>query len=576
MYYKTVTPINSKILSPLVRILYPKREWLLLAAMLELLHFSIWQDFGSPLTRALMLAHLGLFLIWQPVWRGDEKLTVFDGVLFIILTLGFVTWMNLWLLSAWLILLTGICGGRVIINRQERNSYMIILIFLVTELLIVCVPELFNIEIPRNVSYLIRILLPVLPLVTVMMPAGTPGRSLQSVDFLHVAATALLVGLLIAGSLLNMYRGGTDYVIALIESLIIIGVLLLLLSWMLSPRAGFSGFSQLWLRSVLNIGTPFERWLREIANLLEQQNSPHEFVSAAMEELVSLPWMSGVRWEAAQSKGEAGEFTKHETKIGTDEMTVSLYSQYPVGGALYLHCKLLVQIISHFYLAKLRERKLTQQTHLQAIHETGARVTHDIKNLLQSLQAMTSIIIHESDDADPRPSQQLLKKQLPSLTQRLQLALDKLQAPATLTTGEKVYLKDWWQDLQKRHNLPNTKFQADISGDPVIPAELFDSVMDNLMENLREKAQLESGLTIIISLYGDMNRLYLSVCDTGSKIPDGKAAAILKEPIKSDSGLGVGLYQVAQLAETLGYSLALTKNRNGNVCFELKSKHPSG
>ena len=405
------------------------------------------------------------------------------------------------------------------------------------------------------------------------MPSGTRERALQSVDFVHVAATALLISLLIAGSLLNMYRGNTDYVIALIESLIAIGFLLILLSWMLSPRAGFSGFSQLWLRSVLNIGTPFEKWLQEIANLLEQQNSPHEFVSAAMEELVALPWLSGAEWEATHSKGEVGEFTKYETKIATDEMTVSLYSYYPVGGVLYLHCKLLVQIISDFYLAKLRERKLTQQTHLQAIHETGARVTHDIKNLLQSLQAITSIIVHESDDSANRPTQQLLKKQLPNLTQRLQLALDKLQAPKSITPSENVYLKDWWQDTKKRYSLPNSKFQADISGDPIIPSYLFDSVMDNLMENLREKAQLEPGLTIVITLYSDMDQLYLTMCDTGSKMPEEKAAVIFKEPIKSDSGLGVGLYQVAQLAETMGYSLALHTNRDGNVCFELRTKH---
>ena len=38
----------------------------------------------------------------------------------------------------------------------------------------------------------------------------------------------------------------------------------------------------------------------------------------------------------------------------------------------------------HFYIAKIREKTLTQQTHLKAIYETGARITHDIKNLLQS------------------------------------------------------------------------------------------------------------------------------------------------------------------------------------------------
>lgn len=555
-------------MSQLLQAVRRREELILLVLMLESLHFALWFDFGSPLSRSLMIIHFGLFIIWQPVWRGDEKLAWYNGVLFIVLTLVFITWMNLWGLFGWLILLTGVCGGRVIINRQERNNYMLVLLFLVSELLIACTTRLFNVEVPGGVTSLYGVLLPVVPLAMLFFPLPGDGRSVAAVDIVHAAMTALLVSLLIVGSLLNMYRSGTEYLTALTQTLIAIGFFLLAISWLLSPRMGFSGLSQLWLQSVLNIGTPFEKWLMEIDALFERESTADEFIEAAVLELVSLPWLLGVKWKTRTAEGEAGEDSSHLAEIATDEIRVTLYGHRAISGALYLHCKLLVQLIHNFYVAKLRERKLTQQTHLQAIHETGARVTHDIKNLLQSLHAITSIIASDSDHGHRSPSQQLLKKQLPNLTQRLQLALDKLSAPA-VSTSEAVYLKDWWQDVRRRTSLPNVRYQSELSGDPLIPADLFDSVIDNLLENLREKSNLETNVEITITLSCNGNTIHLMVCDTGSGVPADKAGRILNEPLESDSGLGIGLYQAARQAETAGYRLSLGENRDGRVCFEL-------
>jgi len=555
-------------MSQLLQAVRRREELILLMLMLESLHFALWFDFGSPLSRSLMLIHFGLFIIWQPVWRGDEKLAWYNGVLFIVLTLVFVTWMNLWLLFGWLILLIGVCGGRVIINRQERNNFMLVLLFLVSELLIACTTRLFNVEVPGGVTGLYGVLLPIVPLAMIFFPLPGDGRSVASVDIIHAAMTALLVSLLIVGSLLNMYRSGTDYLTALTQTLIAIGFFLLAISWLLSPRMGFSGLSQLWLQSVLNIGTPFEQWLMEIDTLFERESTADEFIEAAVLELVSLPWLLGVKWKTRTAEGEVGETSTHEVEIATEEIRITLYGHRAISGALYLHCKLLVQLIHNFYVAKLRERKLTQQTHLQAIHETGARVTHDIKNLLQSLHAITSIIANDSDHGHLSPSQQLLKKQLPNLSQRLQLALDKLQAPA-VSNSEPIYLKDWWQDVRRRTSLPNVRYQADITGEPLIPADLFDSVIDNLLENLREKSHMESDVEITISLSCNGNTIHLTVCDTGSRVPEDKAEKMLQEPLKSDNGLGIGLYQAARQAETAGYRLSLSENRDGRVCFEL-------
>ncbi len=551
-------------------IIQQRRESILLAFMLESLHVSLWLNITSPLSRSLMLVHLGLFLMWQPVWRGDRKLSWYNGVLFIALTLGLVTWMNWVVVTGWLILLTGYFSGRIATNRRERTVNLLLLAFLVSELLIRCTSELFNVEVPYSITGFFGVFLPCLPVFIALIPRQPRDLVLNAVDILHAIAGSTLVSLLMAGSLLNMYRSNIDYMGALLQSLIAISIFLFGISWLLTPRPGFSGLSQLWLRSILNIGTPFERWLTELSHLARVEESPEDFLSAAMEELVALPWVEAVEWQSPHSTGEYGRKEGPRTEFKIDRLVVYIYSFGPVGGALYIHCKLLVHLINHFYVAKVQERELTKRAQLQAVYETGARVTHDIKNLLQSLSAITSIIVNEPESESESVTQKLLRRQLPHLMQRLQLALDKLQTPAG-PSQDQVYLKDWWQDLKIRTHQPGLTFQADIRGDPLIPPELFDSVVENLLENLREKMHMEPGIEATATLIGTEDHFQLSVCDNGRRIPEDIARHILKEPLNSSSGLGIGLFQAARQAEAAGYTLELETNRDGRVCFQLQS-----
>lgn len=90
-------------MSQIVTLIRQRQEHLITALMLLLLHLSIWSEFGSPLSRSLMLAHLGLFLLWQPLWRGDQQLKWQDTVVFIVLTLAFLMWIDWWLIFGGLI-----------------------------------------------------------------------------------------------------------------------------------------------------------------------------------------------------------------------------------------------------------------------------------------------------------------------------------------------------------------------------------------------------------------------------------------------------------------------------------------
>jgi len=543
-----------------------RRDYFILAAMLVFLHAALWLDFGSAISRTLLLIHFGFFLLWQPL-QTKEKYTWYNGIIFIVLVLAFAYWANWWLIFAWLILLIGIVGGRVVTSSSERYVLFLAMFFLITELLIIAIPNLFSIIYNNPVFNILEFFILFIPVVIPFFPRSYPRQTGLSVDLLHAITASLLVGLLALGSLVIMYHSGTDYFISLIYSLLAIGTGLLLISWLLSAHTGFGVLSQLWSRSLMNIGTPFEQWLSELSALKDQHESPSGFLDAAIEKLASLPWISGVKWQISNQLNIHGTKTKHLLNLSVNSHAVTLYTRVPVGGAMLLHCKLLIKLIEYFYLAKVNERELEKQAHLQAIFETGARITHDIKNLLQSMHSMVTILQTDTTQADSK-SVAILKKQFPYFIQRLEQAMNKLQTPQQFSK-EEIYLMDWWGELNAHYKDYNIEFNAEINTNPLIPFDLFDSIADNLLENAITKRKGEPGINISVDLKVIGNTISLKVTDTGTAIDEKIAVMLFRESMKSDNGLGIGLLQAGKQAESMGYTLTLKYNFNGNVCFEL-------
>lgn len=552
-----------------------RSEHLVLAAMLLVLHLALWADPGSALSRSLMLAHLGLFLIWQPIWSRDRRLAPSTMAAFLGLTAAGILWLSWWVAACWLVLLIGLVGGRTLNSRNARSAYMLTLVLLVSELLIRCVPQAFGVtSIAPGVELLFRFGLALIPaLIVVLRFPAERGV----VDFFRGITIALLVAMLALGGLLNMYHRGAPYPVALLQSLLALAAFLFLISWLLSPHRGFRGFAQLWERSLLNIGTPFETWLGELAEFAERQQTPERFLDEAMTALARLPWVEALAWEAPDARGRIGEPTAHDIELPLPDLRVHLYTRRPVGPTLLLHCKLLLQLVGHFYLAKVRERELAQRAHLQAIYETGARVTHDIKNLLQSLHTMTAALERDRLSAsadhegqrDGGRAQRLFERQIPHLTRRLQLALDKLQAPRSAAADERP-AQAWLQAARERHQSLAVRWEARLQRDPPVPVELFDSVLDNLLENARLKQQAEPRVAITVQLDAPDGDARLRVCDSGTPVPPDKAALLLRQPLDSEQGLGIGLYQAARQARMSGYALTLADNAPGHVVFELR------
>jgi signal transduction histidine kinase len=556
----------------------PRHEYRILALMLTVVHLAIWWDFGGPISRSLMLTHLGLFLLWQPLWSRDRHLELPAAALFITVSAVFVAFLSWGLMTFWMLLLTGFIGGRVTVGTRERSAYLIGLVFVVSEILVGCIPPMFHVQsLSDEFRQLFRFGLLAVPAVLFFVPpqlkASTSAQSVRSVDFLYGLTASLLTVVLAMGSLLIMYSAGTDYPVALMQSVLVIAFFLLAISWLWAPLAGFAGLGQLWERYILNIGTPFEQWLRTLTRLARQEEVPAAFMDGAMGLLTELPWVAGAAWRTDDGSGRAGAETPHEFHHAGSGTEFIVYTHRSTSVLLRIHCTLLLRLVTHFRLAKVHERELAQRAHLQAVYETGARVTHDIKNLLQSMHGMTAIV-ENRDTSRHDEAQKMLRRQLPHLTSRLQLALDKLQIPDDATVTEKS-LEAWWEDLKARNSVDDVRFEAEISTNRKIPVDLFDSVVENLLENARSKRQTEPGIEIAVKLQADAGHTSLSVSDTGSDVDPEIVPALFKAPVKSTNGLGIGLYQAAVYAEQLGYRLRLEDKQGSGVRFELSGAYES-
>lgn len=235
--------------------------------------------------------------------------------------------------------------------------------------------------------------------------------------------------------------------------------------------------------------------------------------------------------------------------------------------ALALHMRLLSQLLGYFYAAKVREQTLREHAYSQAIHDTGARLTHDVKNILQAMKSLLAA----ADVSTPEDGEKLLaliKRQLPQLVTRLSHTVDKLKQPSEQDEG-RIHANEWWQSLRARYAHDGVHFAPEmVDNNITLPQDLFDSVADNLLTNALRKRQSEPWISVEARLSLEPN-LNLSVIDSGNAAPEHVARNLFQSPVNSDSGLGVGLYQAARQAARSGFKLGLTENMPGNVVMSL-------
>ena len=544
-----------------------------LGLMLLSLHIVLVWGLDGFVQKAFLLCHYGFFLLWQPIWRTQASLSHFAAALFIAGGLLLTYYMSWWLMAFWVAVLFGLLGGRVFSSKtRSQMAYLFAAGYLLAMLLLWIVPKLLgNAQDIAITEFVVTFLMPLLPIAILVAATDDASSPLPpTIDFFYTLVLLLLAVILVLGSYAIETSSGANYAIVLVKVLFGLAFALLAISWLWNPRAGFAGIGHLLSRYLLSLGLPFEQWVKNIAELAEKKNSAKEFIESAMYEIASLPWVSGVTWDTAESSGELGIKSKHYSELKFHGVNMRLYTRFTLTPALSLHLNLLTQVLGEFHEAKRREETLQQNAYMQAVYETGARLTHDIKNIVQSMSALCSAaeLTPNNDDA---LLADLIRRQLPKMNQRLALTLDKLQAPNT-SSNRKTRLADWWNSLQQRHHRSAINFLCGKLPDIDVDDEVLDSVVDNLLQNAIEKSRNEPGIEIVAEL-NTGEKFCLEVSDTGKAMPQDKAERLFKNHVRSENGLGIGLYHAAKQSRQAGFSLSLVENSDGDVRFRLAQEN---
>jgi signal transduction histidine kinase len=544
-------------------------RWVVLAMLLAL-HAALFAEPGSVFQGIWLLVHFGLFLLWQPFYAAEHEVEPLSLVLLLAITLAILYFLAGWMIVMWLLVLLGILGGRVFTVQAARRNrfYLIAFAYVLVVLLLWAVPMLVlsNQEMPTQLARFAEFMLPALLALLALWPLGPAlPAAAQVFDFFYAVLVFQLGVVLVLGSIaLTRFTAG-NYLASVALTVFAFGLALFVLAVLWNPMRGFGGLRTYFSRYLLSVGMPFELWMRRIAELAETEVDASRFLEQALREISELAWVRGGEWRSPAGEGRFGETRGHATRFTVHSLELVFHTGIELSPALFLHMRLLSQVVGEFYEGKRRETALRRNAYLQAVHETGARLTHDVKNLLQSLYALTSIAPRGSDDgyAD------LLQRQLPQLTRRLQSTLDKLRAPEVATAELPVTAWAWWYELGRRMEGSGVVTKAIIESDVQVPGALFDNFIDNALENARAKAAREPGIGIALDFECDGERIVLSVCDTGSAVPERVAERLFREPTEHPTGLGIGLFNIARLAQKAGYRIELGPNRDGAVCFAL-------
>jgi signal transduction histidine kinase len=502
----------------------------ILATILLLYHLLIWAVDDPLLRLGLSFVLYGLFLLWQPLWSKEARVNALPvsvvAVLFFLITYFFP---NESLVFVGLIL-SGLIGSRLLGQTAYRSFDLLALLIITIEMSIGLIPDTFQqIRLPALFSDYMQtiVLVPVLLFYFAPNPDHQKqGRS--QVDLMHglLAATLLFI-VLLGGIVINLLYG-VDYIDGLLLTVFIVATLTIGISWFWNPGVGYSGIGVLWNRYAMTIGGPFETWINTLTTLIEERYlSPNEYLEAACEHLVENEWLNAIEWQFENFRISAGDKTGPWLEHRFDEnLTVILFFKADPGTALEQHTILLIRMAYQFYLAKLNQEKMRAQEHFATIHHTGARLTHDIKNILQSIKTSLDILKMEDDSTQ---SQKLLQTNLQQIGSRLESTLNKLRAPKLNTQINLVDCRQWMDRIGKQYQAnKRIQFHADIENNAPLPLDLFDSVAENLINNALKKSE---STQVDLRLLSSNDIIVLSICDD--------------------------------------YELELSQNEKGRVCFNL-------
>jgi len=541
--------------------------------MLGLFHLALLANFVSPIGRMLLMAHLGAFLLWQPLVANSRRLGALAFVLLLCAVGGFQLWLSWISLAAWSSLLAALIAARALPRGGLREHLAALLGFAYLVIVIVAwlVPRglpTYDAALPLFSEFASIAGCVLIPLVWIL--DRSPRRQAEP-DPVIVVVVLLALGVLVLTALASMFLNRVAYPWALLHAVVAVAGALALAGWLWYPRGGFSGFGLLLSRRIFASGMSLEEWLQYVATLARRATSGEQFMHEAAQRLLGVPNISGLTWEGGRPSfsGRSGDLSQAVVCFEHAGLRVTIGSAYPVDAPTLWRWDLMVLILAEFLRGREQAEELSEVGYLRAIHETGARLTHDVKNELQSLETLLWAV-EQGYARDPEGARELLRRQLPALVGRIRMTLDCLRHPDEPDHDEHLAAGAWWQRLRHRQagaKVEFWKFEGDL--DPIVPAALLDRFVDNCILNATEKRAAQPSIQIEIRARCVDKTCCVEVRDTGTAIPSPITERLFRRPVQSNNGLGVGLLQVARQAEAASWKLGLSENRDGAVAFQI-------
>ena len=362
----------------------------------------------------------------------------------------------------------------------------------------------------------------------------------------------MVVVLVLGAFVIHQFSHG-NYVLALAEALLVIAGILLALSWLWDPRAGFAGIGQVMNRYFMSVGMPFERWMHSLANLADQERDPDKFVMTAADDMAALPWVSGIDWQTATQRGVSGHITRHATECRLGPLRLTVYTRWsPVRPWC---CISACSRVCWPTTARPRSAAglFSQRVHARYLRN---RLAPDSRCEEPAIAALIVCRRRQQRQADAR---HCACRQLPGRQRRRpRWTSDRGGGPDHQSAGT------------GGASCSRATHDASCSVRPAaagleIPADLFDRVAENCLQALETPrcAAPRSRCTAV------EDGVELSVCDSGEALPESSRARC-SPPVPSRQGLGWGCTR-HPTGEHWGITSTVAQRTLG-MCFCLEAR----
>ncbi|MFP5382113.1 MAG: sensor histidine kinase, partial [Gammaproteobacteria bacterium] len=159
-----------------------------LGFMLLALHAAVVLDADAAVTRGFLLAHYGLFLLWQPLVRSEARIEPRLALPVFAMAALLVLVDSTWVMALWLAILAGLVGAVAASQnaRAARLAYLLALAYVLALLLAWVLPQTLDSgALPVELQATVRYGLPLLPLAVLFLPATRRGSASSTLDFVY-------------------------------------------------------------------------------------------------------------------------------------------------------------------------------------------------------------------------------------------------------------------------------------------------------------------------------------------------------------------------------------------------------